>query len=51
MSVRCPEAQIIGKVVLLDWRLLFRQCATIEKCKGYYVPVLVWELSKQDEKN
>ena len=51
MSVRCPDANIIGKGVLRDWRLLFRQCATIEKCKGYYVPVLVWELSKQDEKN
>ena len=51
MSVRCPDATIIGKGILQDWRLLFRQYATIEKCKGYYVPVLVWELSRQDEKN
>ena len=51
MSVRCPDATIIGKGILQDWRLLFRQYATIEKCKGYYVPVLVWELSRQDVKN
>ena len=51
MSVRCPDATIIGKGVLRDWKLLFRQYATIEKCKWYYVPVLVWKLSKQDEKN
>ena len=51
MSVRCPDATIIGKGILQDWRLLFRQYATIKKCEGYYVPVLVWELSKSDEKS
>ena len=51
MSVRCPDATIIGKGILQDWRLLFRQYATIEKFEGYYVPVLVWELSRQDVKN
>ena len=51
MSVRCPDATIIGKGILQDWRLLFRQYATIEKCEGYYLPVLVWELSKSDEKS
>ena len=51
MCVRCPDATIIGKGVLRDWRLLFRQYATIEKCNGYHTPVLVWELSSQDEKN
>ena len=51
MSVRCPDATIIGKGILQNWRLLFRQYATIKKCEGYYLPVLVWELSKSDEKS
>lgn len=51
MAVRTPDAEIVGTGVLKDWRLLFRQFATIEKCKGYYVPVLIWKISKQDEKS
>ncbi len=51
MKVRTPDAVIVGTGLLKDWRLLFRQFATIKKCKGYYVPVLVWKISPQDEKN
>ena len=51
MKVRTPDAVIVGTGLLKDWRLLFRQFATIKKCKGYSVPVLVWKISKQDEKS
>ena len=51
MKVRTPDAVIVGTGMLKGWRLLFRQFATIEKCKGYSVPVLVWKISAQDEKS
>lgn len=51
MRVRTPDAVIVGTGMLKGWRLLFRQFATIEKCKGYSVPVLVWKISAQDEKS
>ena len=51
MKVRTPDAVIVGTGILKDWRLLFRQCATIKECKGFSVPVLVWKISEQDEKN
>ena len=51
MKFRTSDAEIVGTGILKDWRLLFRQFATIEKCEGYYVPVLVWKISEHDEKN
>ncbi len=51
MKVRTPDAVIVGTGMLKDWRLLFRQFATIKKCKGFSVPVLVWKISEQDERN
>ena len=51
MKVRTPDAVIVGTGMLEGWRLLFRQFATIEKCKGYSVPVLVWRISEQDERS
>lgn len=49
MAVRCPTAEAAGKAVLRDWRLAFRSVATIERCAGYNVPVLVWKLQPEDE--
>lgn len=51
MKVRTPDAVIAGTGELKNWRLIFRMFATIEKCEGYSVPVLVWKISGQDEKN
>lgn len=51
MKVRTPDAVIVGTGMLEDWRLLFRQFATIRKCKGYSVPVLIWKISEQDEQS
>lgn len=50
MRFRCPDARVIGKAYLKDWKLVFRFHADIEPCKGYRVPVLIWEISTQDEK-
>ena len=51
MKVRTPDAVIVGTGMLKDWRLLFRQFATIRQCKGYSVPVLIWNISEQDEQS
>lgn len=50
MGYRCPDAKIVGKAVLKDWKLVFRYHATVEPCVGRSVPVLVWEMSPRDEK-
>lgn len=51
MAARCPEARVAGKAVLPDWKLVFRQHATIEPEKGSMVPVLIWEISDRDERH
>ena len=50
MAIRCPDATIIGTEKIIDYKLVFRFHADIEKCRGSYVPVLVWKISKSDEK-
>ena len=50
MDLRCPDAKIVGKAVLKDWKLVFRYHATVEPCAGHSVPVLVWEISPRDER-
>ena len=50
MALRCPDATIIGTGRIQDYKLVFRFHADIEKSKGSYVPVLVWKISKADEK-
>jgi len=51
MAHRCPEARIAGMAALKDWKLVFRTHATIEPCEGRVVPVLIWEISRKDERN
>ena len=56
MLRRCPFAVYVGKGEIKDYRLLFKgsktgSYLTIEKKKGGTVPVLVWEISTEDEKN
>jgi len=55
MAQRCPDAKVLGTARLLGWRLLFRgakDCAfaTIEPHRGSTVPVLLWEISPNDER-
>ena len=56
MAFRCSDAKLIGKGKLKDWRLMFKgslsgNYATIERDKDCEVPVLLWEISKADERN
>ena len=51
MKVRTPDAVIVGTGMLQGWRLLFRKFATIKKSKNFNTPVLIWDISEQDEKN
>ena len=55
MLERCPDAIYVGTAELKGWQLLFKgsqsgSYLTIEKKKGRKVPVLVWKVSKRDEK-
>jgi gamma-glutamylcyclotransferase (GGCT)/AIG2-like uncharacterized protein YtfP len=55
MASRCPDAKNIGTIELPNYRLLFRGSygnahATIEKYKGYKVPVVIWTISERDER-
>ena len=50
MVARCPNARIVGKAILQDWKLVFKGAATIEPCEGSLVPVLVWEITEPGER-
>jgi gamma-glutamylcyclotransferase (GGCT)/AIG2-like uncharacterized protein YtfP len=54
MAYRCPTAKVVGKAEINNMQLLFRgphesAVATIEPRKGSCVPVLVWEITPEDE--
>lgn len=56
MAYRCPTAQLLGRTELKDYRLLFKGSkigayATIEPEEGSRVPIIVWKIGKEDEKN
>lgn len=56
MAYRCPNATIVGTSELKDWRLMFKgsksgNYATIEPCIGETVPILVWSITKSDERS
>lgn len=56
MSWRCPDAEVIGTGELIGWKLTFRgngRCgvANIEPESGSLVPVVIWKISPQDERN
>lgn len=56
MGFRCPSAKIYGVGVLKNWELLFRGSktgayATIKRCAGSSVPVVVWVIGENDERN
>ncbi len=54
MAHRCPTAIPVGTAVIKDYRLMFKgsqtgSYLTIEKAKGYEVPVAVWKVEDEDE--
>ncbi|WP_154467699.1 gamma-glutamylcyclotransferase family protein [Eisenbergiella porci] len=56
MAKRCPTAKVIGKGEIKDHELLFRgsslsAVATVEPKAGASVPVLIWEIGSEDERN
>ena len=53
MAHRCPGAKLIGTGYLPNHRLEFYLHATVEHthAHGAKVPVAVWEISKEDERN
>ncbi len=53
MAFRCPEARLVGTGYIAGARLEFFLHATVEKTndKRNRVPVAVWEITGQDEKN
>lgn len=55
MAHRCPAASVVGTAIVEGHRLLFkgakdRAYATIEPEEGSHVPVLIWEISREDER-
>lgn len=50
MACRCPDAKVVGTAVIEGWRLRYRYHATIEPDPNASVPVLVWEVSDEDER-
>lgn len=55
MEKRCPAAKVLGTSEIKDYALVFRggrygAVATIEPCEGSSVPVLLWEITPEDEK-
>ena len=55
MRFRCPDARVVGTAEISDYQLLFKgsktgSYLTIEKKKGGMVPVVVWEVTADDEK-
>ena len=55
MANRCPTAKVVGTSELNGYKLIFRgdhggAVATVEPSKGNSVPVLIWEITKDDEK-
>lgn len=54
MAFRCPDAELIGKGKIKNFRLMFKgsqsgNYATIEPEKNFEVPILLWKISKRDE--
>lgn len=49
MLSRCPRAKPLRKLVLKDWRLVFRGVADIEPCVGSSVQGAIWEITPDCE--
>lgn len=49
MQKRCPNAVPLGKLMLADWRLVFRGVADIEPHKGAVLPIGLWAITDKCE--
>lgn len=50
MLRRCPEAKLLGKTYVKDWKLEFYHFANIELGIGRKTPAIIWEILANDEK-
>ncbi|WP_164489127.1 gamma-glutamylcyclotransferase family protein [Ruminococcus sp. Marseille-P6503] len=50
MKRRCPNAKIFGTGSVQDMQLAFNKVATLHSKPGMSSPVLLWELTEEDEK-
>lgn len=48
MKWRCPNSKIVGNGIAKNWKLVFNTHADIIPCEGKNVPVVVWDVPKQD---
>lgn len=56
MAHRCPTARIYSAGYLNNWELIYRGSktgayATIRRKKGSMVPIVVWEIQREDERS
>ena len=56
MRFRCPDAKVYATGVIENYRLSFKgsksgNYLTIEPANGYTVPVTLWEVTPEDERN
>ena len=51
MSLRCPKAIPLKTIYLPNWRLVFRGVADITEAKGFCVPIVLWQITKDCEKS
>ena len=49
MSIRCPKATPLGKILVPNFRLVFRGVADIEEYKGAECPMGIWDITKDCE--
>lgn len=49
MQMRCPDAKPLGKLMLADWRLVFRGVADIEPCEDGILPIGLWSITDDCE--
>jgi gamma-glutamylcyclotransferase (GGCT)/AIG2-like uncharacterized protein YtfP len=49
MKWRCPNAECLGKVMLPNYRLVFRGVADIIPAKGFHCPVGLWRITDDCE--
>lgn len=50
MKEKCPHCALIGQGILKGWRIAFRKYITLEKFEGGEVPVGIWQIDEEGER-
>jgi gamma-glutamylcyclotransferase (GGCT)/AIG2-like uncharacterized protein YtfP len=50
MEYRCPNATLVGNLVLPDWKLVFRGVADIERSPDRKVLGILWDITEDCER-